>query len=189
MNPVIEYFNKILPISEKEVQELEPLLKYKTLVKDEVLLSENQICNFLTFIKNGSFRIFHNNSNGTSINLMLTAGNEFISNYESFISGLPSNVSIQATVISEVIFISKKDLEKLLENSLYWNKLGIILTGNIFIQSKHRLESIIYKTAEQRYLDLITHTPHLLEQFSLTDIASFIGVTPQSLSRIRARLN
>ena len=51
MNPIIEYFNKILPISEKETQELEPLLKYKTLVKDEVLLSENQICNFLTFLK------------------------------------------------------------------------------------------------------------------------------------------
>lgn len=189
MNSIIEYFNKILPISEKEIQELEPLLSYKVLAKNEVLLDENEVCRTLSFIKKGAFRIFHNNANGTLTNLMLVTGNEFISNYESFISGLPSNVTIQATEKSEVICISKTNLEGLLENSLYWNKLGIILTGNIFVESKHRLESIIYKTAEERYLDLITYTPNLLERFSLTDIASFIGVTPQSLSRIRARLN
>lgn len=189
MNTVIEYLNEILPITDKEIDEVTPLLKSRTLTKDEFLLRESKTCNFLTFIKKGSFRSFHINANGTSVNLMLNTKNEFISDYQSYITSLPSNVSIQAIEDSEVIIIMKKDLDKLLVASLYWNKLGRILTENIFILSKLQLESMIYKTAEERYINLITHSPNYLEQFSLKDIASFIGVTQQSLSRIRARLN
>jgi len=189
MNTIIDYFNNILPISENEIKELKPLLTSKTLEKDDFLLREGETCNFIAFIKKGSFRTFHNNSNGTLTNLMLDTSNTLISNYESYITMYPSNVSIQTTVKSEVICISKKNLDKLLENSFYWNKLGRILTENIFILSKLRLESIIYKTPEERYIALTTHSPHLFEQFSLTDVASFIGVTPQSLSRIRARIH
>jgi CRP-like cAMP-binding protein len=188
MNVIFEYLNKILPISEKEIEELTPLLRTKTLLKDEFLLNQNQTCNFLAFIKEGSFRSFHVNSNGNSTNIMLTPMNEFISEYESYLTGLPANISIQSIKKSEVIIIYKKDLNKLLENSLYWNKLGLKLTENIFILSKLRLESIIYQTPEERYLDLITNSPDFLEKFSLTDISSFIGVTLQSLSRIRARI-
>ena len=188
MNIIIEYFNQILPIAEREIEEVTPLLRTRTLLKDEFLLSENQPCNFLTFIKTGSFRSFHVKSNGNSSILMLNSNNEFISNYESFISGLPSNIYIQAIEKSEVITISKIALNRLLEDSLYWNKLGRILTENIFVIAKLRLESIIYKTPEERYRDLITNSPSFLEKYALTDIASFIGVTPQSLSRIRARM-
>lgn len=188
MNTIIDYFNKILPISISEIKELKPFLEIKTLEKDEFLLRESQKCNFIAFIKKGSFRTYHINSNGTITNLMLDTENTLISNYESYISQEASNVSIQSTVKSEVICISKKNLDSLLENSFYWNKLGRILTENIFILSKLRLESIIYKTPEERYLELINHSPNLFEQFSLTDIASFIGVTSQSLSRIRARV-
>ncbi|MFD1552879.1 hypothetical protein DNU06_08055 [Putridiphycobacter roseus] len=189
MQTIIDYFNHILPISESEITILKPLLQQKVLEKEEFLLQENQVCKFIAFIKKGSFRSFHYNANGTSTNLMLDSSQTLISNYESYISQQPSNVSIQATIKSEVIYISKNDLDHLLENSFYWNKLGRILTENIFILSKQRLESIIYKTPEERYQTLIKYTPDLLEQFSLTDIASFIGVTPQSLSRIRARIH
>ena len=129
------------------------------------------------------------NSNGSSTNLMLNSDNEFVSNYDSFISGLPSNISIQSISKSEVILIHKNDLDKLLKDSLYWNKLGRLMTENIFVTAKLRLESIIYKTPEERYLDLMHHSPDFFEKYSLTDISSFIGVTLQSLSRIRARLH
>ena len=96
MNLIFEYINRLLLMTEKEIEELTPLLKTKTLIKDEFLLSENQTCNFLAFIAKGYFRSFHTNTKGNSTNLMLNSANEFISNYESYISGLPSNVSIQS---------------------------------------------------------------------------------------------
>lgn len=188
MDALFNYFNQILPMSETEVEEVTPFLKTRTVSKDECLLNENQVCTFLTFIKVGSFRSYYVNSEGRSINMMLNSENEFISNYDSFITQSPSNIFIQAIEESEVILIYKKDLDKLLEHSLYWNKLGKLLVESIFIIAKNRLESMIYKTPEERYLDLVAHFPNFLERFSLTDIASFIGVTPQSLSRIRARI-
>jgi len=188
MNSIFEHFNKILPMAKKEVEEITPLLKTKTVLKDEFLLHENQTCKFLTFVKKGSFRSFHVNSNGKSTNLMLNSTHEFISNYDSYLSGLPSNISIQAIEVSEVITILKKDLDKLLETSLYWNKVGRIMAENIFVISKLRLESILYRTPKERYFDLIKCSPEFLKKYSLTDISSFIGVTLQSLSRIRARI-
>lgn len=104
-------------MSKKEVDELRPLLKTKTLLKDEILLGENETCNFLTFIKKGTFRSFHVNSNGKFTNLMLNSEFEFISDYESYLSGLPATISIQAIKTFEVILIAKKELNELLETS------------------------------------------------------------------------
>jgi CRP-like cAMP-binding protein len=188
MSIIFDHFHNILPMTEKEISEISPLLKTRTLLKDDFLLSEGQTCNFIAFIKIGSFRSFHINSSGSSINLMLNSTHDFISNLDSFISGTPSNIFIQSIEKSEVIVIHKNDINKLLENSLYWNKFSRIMTENVFIAAKSRLESIIYKTPEERYLELVTHFPEFLETYSLTDISSFIGVTPQSLSRIRARI-
>ena len=72
MTPIFEQFNNILPISEKEVEDISPLLKTRTLAKDEFLLSENQLCNYMAFIVNGSFRHFHMNPNGCSTNIWLS---------------------------------------------------------------------------------------------------------------------
>ena len=188
MNSIFEHFNKILPMAEKEVEEITPLLKIRTVVKNEFLLRESQTCHFLAFVKKGSFRSFHVNSNGKSTNLMLNSTHEFISNYDSYLSGVPSNISIQAIEMSEVITILKEDLDKLLETSLYWNKLGRMMSENMFLVSKLRLESILYQTPKERYFDLIKCSPEFLKKYSLTDISSFIGVTLQSLSRIRARI-
>ena len=188
MKPIFDHFNTILPMSEKEVVEITPLLKTKLVAKDESILNEGNTCNFLAFVTKGSFRSFHVNSNGKSTNLMLNSTNEFISNYDSYLSGLPSNISIQAIEMSEVITIFKEDLDKLLDTSLYWNKVGRMMVENIFVISKLRLESILYKTPKERYFELLKCSPDFLKKYSLTDISSFIGVTLQSLSRIRARI-
>ena len=185
--PIFDHFNSIIPISDKEIEEITPFLKIKILEKDEFLLRSNQICKFMTFIKQGSFRSFHIKLNGESANLMLNSSNEFISDLESLISDSPSNIFIQAIEKCEVIIISKDDLNLLYEKSLYWNKLGRKMTEFIFIISKQRLETLLYKKPKERYIELQQKYPIFFDKYSLTDISSFIGITPQSLSRIRAK--
>lgn len=187
MNVIFEYFDKVLPMTEKEIEEVRPYLKTKTVLKNDFLLSEDQTCRFMAFIKRGSFRHFHINPNGSLTNIWFSSTNELLSNYHSFRSGIPSNISIQAIEESEIIIIHKDDFDNLLENSFYWNKLGRLMVENIFFLSVNRLESMIYKTNEERYLDLVANSPEFLQKYSLTDIASFLGITIQSLSRIRAR--
>ena len=188
MNVIFDQFNSILPISEKEINEIKPLLKTRTLQKDEFLLEANQLCNYMTFINKGSLRSFHLKQNGGYINLMLNSNNDFVSDLESFTMQTPSNVYIQAIEKTEITTLSKNDLEYLYKQNLYWNTLGRKLTEQVFIVSKRRLETLLYKKPKERYLELLKHSPEFLDKYSLTDIASFIGVTPQSLSRIRTKI-
>jgi CRP-like cAMP-binding protein len=187
MNVIFEYFNRILPISEKEINEITPFLKTITLEKDDFFLEQNQICKSLAFITNGSIRSFHIKLNGSTINIMLSSENEFVSDLDSFVTKTPSNLFIQAIEKTELITITKDDLDTISEGSLFWTKLGKIMTEHVFIIVKQRLESLLYKSPTERYMELQNNYPEFLNKYSLTDIASFIGVTRQSLSRIRAK--
>lgn len=188
MEVIFNYFNNILPITKKEMEEITPLLKTKTVEKDELLLDPGQTCKFMAFILKGTFRSYHTKSNGESINLMLNSENEFISDLESFISKTPSNVYIQAIEKAEIITISAESLEKLYQKSPYWNTLGRKMTEEVFIVSKRRLENLLYNKPTERYMELINNYPDFFDKYSLTDISKFIGITPQSLSRIRAKI-
>jgi hypothetical protein len=89
MNVIFEYFNRILPISEKEINEITPFLKTRTLEKDDFFLEQNQICKSLAFITNGSIRSFHVKLNGSATNIMLCSENEFVSDLDSFVTKTP----------------------------------------------------------------------------------------------------
>jgi hypothetical protein len=78
-------------------------------------------------------------------------------------------------------------LDTISEGSLFWTKLGGTMTEHVFIIVKQRLESQLYKSPTERYMELQNNYAEFLNKYSLTDIASFIGVTRQSLSRIRAK--
>ncbi len=189
MKELFQVLNQTFPMSEVEREQILPFLSIQKVEKQTFILKEGQVCDFFVFVKKGSFRSFYNNSKGDSINIMLNAEYDIIGNLESYATQEPSNVFIQAIEPSELIFIYKKDLDKLYETSLYWNQFGRILTENIFIVSKRRLESLLYNTPEKRYLNMIEDNQDMLRRYPLNDIASFIGVTPQSLSRIRSRVH
>ncbi len=177
-----------MPITEKEIEEVTPFLKIRSFEKDDFLLNSNQTCKFMAFINEGSFRSFYIKSNGESTNLMLNSTNEFISDLDSLISESPSTMCIQAIKKSEITMISNVNLNRLYEKSLYWNKLGRKLTENVFIECKRRLETLLYKKPAERYTELLNNFPDFFNKYSLTDISKFIGITPQSLSRIRAKI-
>ncbi|BDD03929.1 hypothetical protein AUTU_14120 [Aureibacter tunicatorum] len=122
------------------------------------------------------------------MNLLLRSENEFITDYESFISKQSAGLRIQAIEEGEAILLDKNDLDKLYDESFYWNKFGRILSEQIFINSKRRNEQMLFRTPKQRYLDLIKHEPEFFQRYSLKHISSYLGITPQSLSRIRKQI-
>lgn len=176
-------------MTEVEVSQISTYLTTKKLNKDDHLLKAGHICNFIAFVHIGKFRSYYTSPKGDSVNIMLNSENEFIGDLESFITLKPSNLCIQAIEESEIIIILKEDIEKLYDKSLYWNSFGRIMTENTFIIAKRRLEDLLYQTPENRYLGLLTREPEFLNQYPLTDIASYLGITLQSLSRIRSRIS
>lgn len=189
MEQLLKTLDTISPMSPIEVNEIAPLLVMKKVNKNDFILRSGQKCDFFVYVNYGAIRTFSIGKNGENHNIMLNAENEFLGNLESYVTNQPSNVSIQAIEPSEIIMIFKKDLDKLYESSLYWNKFGRTLTENVFIESKNRLEFLLYNTPEERYINLLNSNPTFLVRYPLTDIASFLGITPQSLSRIRSRIN
>lgn len=188
MEELLKILSQIAPITTTEINEIVPLLETKTVSKNDFILEEGQVCDFYFFVSKGSFRTFNSLPSGDTVNIMLNSENEIGGNLESYACQTPSNVSIQAIENAEAIFIFKKDLDLLYQKSLFWNTFGRVLTEKIFIESKNRLESILYNSPENRYLNLINNHPDFIERFPLSDIASYLGIKPQSLSRIRSRI-
>jgi len=156
--------------------------------KNEILLYPRSVCKFIAFIKTGSLRSYHIDDNLIETNLLLKSNNEFITDYESFISKEPSVLCIKSMDEGEMILLDRNGLYSLYDTSFYWNKFGRIMSEQIFLNSKRRTEQMLFLSPKERYLLLLKNEPDFFQKYALKHIASYLGITPQSLSRIRNQI-
>jgi CRP-like cAMP-binding protein len=155
--------------------------------KNATLLKTGKVENYLYFISKGIIRLYI-----SKVESDLTFGflfeNEFVTGYDSFLTQMPSEYEIETLTESVLWRISKKDLVEVYERINNGNIIGLKMAENMFLIKSKREISLLSKTAEERYLDLFIDRPKLLQKIPLKYIASYIGVTPQALSRIRKRI-
>ncbi|MGJ8736342.1 Crp/Fnr family transcriptional regulator [Zobellia laminariae] len=96
---------------------------------------------------------------------------------------------IKAIDKGEVIYLDRTGLHTLYDTSFYWNKFGRIISEQIFLNSKRRTAQMLFLTPTERYVLLLETQPYFFQKYSLKHIASYLGITPQSLSRIRNQLS
>lgn len=188
MKSLRKIIDQTLPISDADWEIIIPHLTIVTFQANEFLLQKEEVCQFIAFVKIGACRCFFTNNELIETNLLLSAENEYITAYESFISQQTANISIQAIEDSEIILLDYHGLQQVYKTSFYWNHFGRLIAEQIFIKSKRRTEELLFLNPEERYLKLMKDTPHFFQKYPLKHIASYLGITPQSLSRIRARL-
>ena len=181
--------NHVLPINENDWEAIKPFLSIVEFDEEEQLLSPPDVCNFIAFIKSGSLRSYHTDDNLVETNLLLRSEYEFITDYESFVSQQASTLSIKAMEKGEAIFLDRAGLNSLYDTSFYWNKFGRIISEQIFINSKRRTEQLLFLSPKERYLLLMEQHPDFFQRYPLKHISSYLGITPQSLSRIRNQLS
>ena len=155
----------------------------------EDFLTPPAVCNFVAFIISGSVRSYYIDEDLNETNLLLCAQHEFITDYESFVKQEPAKLHIQSMEGGEAIFLDQGGLTSLYDSSFYWNKFGRIVSEHIFFNSKRRTEELLFKSPKKRYLSLMENHPDFFQKYSLKDIASYLGITPQSLSRIRKQVS
>lgn len=114
--------------------------------------------------------------------------NSFFSSYASFISRTPSDVQITALTMCTVEMIQLKDLLDAYKTSLLANKIGRVETERLYLRRVKREKDLLTKTAEERYLELLESQPYLISQLPVNKIARYLGIHPESLSRIRKQL-
>ncbi|NVO01369.1 MAG: Crp/Fnr family transcriptional regulator [Bacteroidetes bacterium] len=183
-------FASITTITEEEWLVLKPMLKIKKFKKNDYYLSSGEIEQQIGFITKGSFKWFYINQKGEEVNFHFFFDQNFVVEYQSFLTQNPSQMFIQAMEDTEVILLPKR--KKILEfyaKSHNWERLGRIISESVYAETANRVQDFLFRTAEERYINLLNQHPDIFQRVSLTNISSYLGIQGPSLSRIRKRLS
>ncbi len=158
----------------------------KLFAKNEIILQEGSICRYFYFLQTGLIRCY-TLFDGTDITKYFTAAPYCFTSIESFTKQKPAEESIQTLEESVIWFATNDKLEQLkILNS--WNEFSRKLLQEVQQFSRNSLLEIKTKTADQRYKELLINKPEVLQRIPLKFLSSYLGVAPQSLSRIRKNL-
>lgn len=137
----------------------------------------------------GYFRAYLTDKNGEEVNLFLFPPHQVVVTYKSFIHESPCEFNTVAMTDARAICINLKDLHALYRKSHAWERFGRLMAEKAFDIAVDRAESFIFKSAEQRYLELLQMQPDIIDNIPLYHISSYLGIAGPSLSRIRKRIS
>ncbi len=157
--------------------------------KGSNILREGDIENYLSFIVSGSVRLYTITNAGEDISIEFATANNFASSYSSFVSQTPSNLYIEALDDTLLLSINNADLYECYRISPTGERLGRLNAECYLSYKEERQISLLSKSATERYLELLEQNPELLQLAKLQHIASYLGIKPESLSRIRKSIN
>ena len=195
MNPFIKFVSQYMSLTEKDISLLENELKYKTFNAGENILLVGSICKNIMFIVNGKARSFFINHEGQDYTWNLNFNdthskfeNYFLIDYNSFLSQTPTFLTIQALENIEVMILSYDSIQKITAMSISLEKLAGKMSEKAYQNIHKRAFTLLTLNAKERYLQLLKDEPYLLNKFQHYLIASYLGVAPQSLSRLRKEI-
>ena len=181
-------FSKDAKLSDEVWFEMRSYLKERTFKKGQFLCRNGQVEHYLSVIVEGTCRGFYNNKDGEEISVGFMFPNDFVSAYYSFLTQRPSLMAIQAVTPVTIISISDTHLNLLCDKYKSAERIGRLNAERIYRRKEEREIALLTMSATERYQDLINRNPQLLQEISLKHIASYLGIKPESLSRIRKQL-
>lgn len=187
MEAIRQYFNQLVPLEDAEWQAFAACLTKRTVKRKEKILLLGQVCHEVCFIESGSFRFFHEREDGSEWVTAFFFAGDFVTNYRSVITNQPSSHHIEAMQDAVILSIQKADLFRLYLEFHALDRLGRRIAEGLYLTVAHRLDSFLYESPEERYEALLQRNSRLLTEVPQYMIASYLGVKPETLSRIRAR--
>ena len=185
---LITTMQSFIGLNPKEIDCIKQLFKIKSIKKNDFFLAEGRVCKHVGFIGKGIMR-YYINHNGEDKTYAFAQEGDFVCNNESFIPQTPSTKIIEALEDCELVQISYVDLQTFYKSIQEGERFGRLIIEQVFIQTLQDLTSFYTDTPENRYEKFIKQHPDLQQRISQYYIASFVGVKPQSLSRIRKRIS
>ena len=184
---IIQSIKSIASLNEAEEKAFLSILEVKIFKKKEFLLQEGKLCNKITFVNNGCMRLFYN-VEGVENTIQFFFGDSWYTDYASFLTGKPTIENMQALEESEVVQFKKDDLYKLYDSMPIFEKVGRIFAENAYLSISQLNQMKTNEEPEVRYINLLKTRPELIQQIPQHYIASYLGVKPETLSRIRKRI-
>lgn len=184
METIFNYFSSVYPMTDGLQEALRSLLKSGEISKKQFLFKKGHVCDRIYFIQKGLFRCFYEVSEEEICSWFMKEMDVIIS-VESFFMQIPSYESIQAIEDSEYYYITHKELNYLYENFMEFNFIGRKLTEHYYTLSEKRLFTMRSQKAADRYKFLRDHFPDIIQRVPSGYIASYLGITIETLSRIK----
>lgn len=186
MHPFRQFIARYTPLPDPDWSAVEICLTRREVPAGTLLLSEGQICRHLYFLESGLLRFFIW-KDGLDVTKYFTDVPYCFTSQQSFTAQKPARESIETLENSVLWQMSYDDAHRLLARPA-WQNFIRQLVQEVQAYTEEILEDLQTSTAEQRYRDLLAHSPDLLQRVPLKHLASYLGIAPQSLSRIRKKL-
>ena len=184
---LIQFIKQLVSFTDEEIQDIQHLFVEKTLKKGEFWVKEGEFNSDILFLNKGMLRsYFVKREVEKTFDLVIE--NQILTATESYASGLPSTDFIQAVEDTCLSVITKDNLEILYSKSFKWERVGRIIIEYYTIEKEIRIRSFISETAQERYERLTKDQPELMQRTPQIYLANFLGITPQSLSRLRRKI-
>lgn len=183
---IINHVQKIIQLNEEEQDYLCSLLQEKKIPRKDYLLHENQICDFSAFVVSGCLRAYSIDDNGIEHILQFAPQNWWITDMFSLLSGKVAHLNIDAVEDTEVLLLSKSNQELLYERVPKFERYFRILIQNSTVASRQRVLDNLELSAKDRFAKFCTTYPSLINTIPQKQIAAYIGVTPEFLSKMKA---
>lgn len=181
-------FSEIIDLSEEEFEYARTLFIPKKLKKKRILIEEGEICKYTVFVEKGLLRSFKANDKGNEYILQFALSGWWTADLYSFLTNEPSPYKIEALEDSELLLITKPSWDLLLKKVPAFERYFRVLIQNNLINTQRRLMSSFTETAEEKYLKLLKEFPDILQRVPQHMIASYLGITRETLSRTRNQI-
>jgi CRP-like cAMP-binding protein len=182
------YCNTFVPLTEKELSLLDKYFVLHTLKKKDFLLEGGKVCDFLGFIVKGSIRHFHIKE-GVEKTCDISFENSWVTDFQSFTQNTSCIINLQAMEDTTVCIVRKENLYKLYSECNKYETFGRLMAEQVAQRATEIAMSLSSEKPEERFQKLLLKQPNLFQRVPQKYIANFLGISPESLSRIQKRIH
>ena len=184
---ISDFLRDLVDFSEEELMEILSYFQKEEISKDQPLVKQGQICRKLYYVEKGIGRNFYLNSDGKEITQLFFGEGRFMTSLESFFQESPSLYYVELLEDAIIHSISKEEFDLLFDRYHKMERLGRLLSTEMLTKVVHKLNAIQFQTAGERYEYMLTEYPDIIYRVPLGMIASYLGMSQETLSRIRKK--
>ncbi len=182
---ILSHFDRYVSLDDHEKHALASRLTERSVKRKQFLLQEGDTCKHFTYVVEGCFKMYGIDKSGAEHNLLFAAEDEWITDFDSLHKERPSKLFIEAIEPSTILQISKGDLWYLYTNHPKFDRNFRVIIEDKYVELQNRLLQTFSTTAYERYESFLGQYPNLSNRLPNTQIASYLGITPEFLSKIR----